>query len=199
MLKHCELLLSSYVCHAPEIEKFMFHRFSTYYFAHTHGWLDVALRVLTHLDWRPGCRRAQTHNIERKQPPPDISPPFRPGMRPPWHCEEEEGARRKEPAGTRRIITVYTGASEMRRVGATTCFIRRSNITVYRNLYVHGRALGAATPQYLEEAAILHSLRALRDWLTNSPIQRDAGNFQTLRAIQGWLVGRKLALNSAAA
>ena len=185
----------------------MFHRHGTYCFAETYGWLDVALQVLTHLGWGPECSGAQTHNIERKLPPPNMSPRFHPGKRPPWHREAWGTNASEGPRDTRRTIAVYTGASVVRRVATTTCVIRVNNVSVYRSLYVHGRSLGADTPQYLDEAAVIHSLRALHDWLADSPLPQEtvrgiemyAGNFQTIGTIQGWLAGRGLTLKTVAA
>ena len=61
-------------------------------------------------------------------------------------------------------IVVEVGVAMLDNVGATVCVITTERNVQYRGLCVHRRLVTEKPPVYLQEAAVLHGLRALHSW-----------------------------------
>ena len=91
--------------------------------------------------------------------------------------------------------------------GATACILNARGRIFRRALYGHGRVLGADTPIYLGEVAMLHAIRALRDWATEFPsgfhsishIMMCAGAYKLEAAVKRWLTDSTVEMHSAVA
>ena len=68
---------SLYVAHAPEIVRVPEQRKHTFRFTDTLSWLDVALRVLKHIQWSLEGAKAQRLNVKRLLPTQRAEKQFR--------------------------------------------------------------------------------------------------------------------------
>ena len=74
-------------------------------------------------------------------------------------------------------------------LGATSCVVIQDNRVVYRGLYIHGRVITIERPRYLEEVAILHSLRTLHDWFAQTHMGQEEFESPTTRAGDARAIG----------
>ena len=195
----------TFVCNAEEIEKSLLYKQLMYGFKETHGWLDVALQILKPLEWSPEASPQNYHNIDEALPQKFTWPCFYPGGIPPLEGLELIGNDDTYDRG--QNVSVHVGVMVLDRTGMTVCVVYSRGRIVHRNLYVHGKVISQDTPEYLQEAAVIHAIRVLRDWIQEYPaglyntshIMIYAGTHGLIAAIRRWLITGVLEMHSAAA
>ena len=118
------------------------------------------------------------------------------------HQAERRACGRREKK--RRSLYVYTGGMVIDGLGATSCVVTQDNRVVYRGLYVHGRVITKDRPRYLEEVAILHSLRTLHDWFAQTHMTQEefepptirAGDAKAIGMLENWFLTGKLSFET---
>ena len=197
-------------CHAEEIQRSALQRMEVYQFMGTASWLEVGVQVLRHVRWSPECAVAHPRNIKKELPPyigrgcVTIKP---------WSTKyiDDGENRSSDQPGTkkkRRLVTIDTMVARLDRLGLTVSILRYENRPQYRKIAVHGMLITEHTPKYLEEVALLQSLKLVKEWMqaqktelarTIGPIQVYAGSSEVLRGLDSWFQKGDLQLESAAA
>ena len=193
---------SIYVNNADEINKSEIRRIQMFCFEQTHSWVDVALQVLHHVQWSPECSNPQELNIP-KMLPPSFTRDFlhiEAGGDHQWEKREDDKWTDPRPIP---VLNVQAGVSVIDQIGMTICLITSDRATLYGSLYIHGRIITEEQPVYLEEAAILHGLRALHGWMRgrgeNIPyksINMRAGSEDAIIKLNNWFHSGELGLES---
>ena len=81
------------------------------------------------------------------------------------------------------LSRVYVAVAVIDTVGITSCVLLYNNRVTYRALYVHGRVLLSEAPAYLNEAAILHALRILKERRVKT--EKDQHSFESIAPFAG--------------
>ena len=152
-----------YMNNADEINSSLFYRLQTFHFRDVETWIEVALQVLTLVNWNPECSNPLEQSAHQILPPSFTHCHFFPGN------SGNETAQRKDEKEERKTekttVTVYTGVAVIDKIGATACIISYRGRVTYRGLYIHGGTITKVPPAFLPEAAVLHALRALHEWM----------------------------------
>ena len=191
-----------YFPHAPELRRTVRGYNEFYEFRETHSWIDVGLQVLSHIGWRPECSQAQSGNVLRALPPDQEDMELI--LDKPYGPEERYG----RTGVMRRLLDqvwVVTGVARVDEVYVTVTVLTAEGRERFCSGYVHGRGNTAETPVYMQEAAVLHGIRVLREWLqtvdqnTLQHINIRAGDDLVRHRIKDWLTTGRCTLQSPAA
>ena len=118
--------------------------------------------------------------------------------------EESEGDHRGRDC--LRQLAVYAAVSKIENKGFTASILIHKGLIVLRSGVMHGVAL-KEVPSYLQEVAMLHSLRIVQEWFqkTSAAVTREisevvikAGDETTIKELRRWLHAGITTLSSAA-
>ena len=160
--EHIAAVPSTYVAHAAELKRSAAHRESTYTFAQTYSWLDVALQVLTQGGWRPECSRPQTPNIQRMVPPNEHLAHFYTDRE---LSQMDEYITREGNQILTSRIGITSGVVRADEVLPTIATLAKNGRERFTSGFVHGRHTGDELPAFMQEASVLHALRTLKEWM----------------------------------
>ena len=114
-----------------------------------------------------------------------------------------------ERAGVRvptSCVEVVSGPFRVDDLAATLTYIRVNGEFLFGSGYIHGQIVTPLLPQYLREVAVLHALRALREWMQTvrdrgliQHVNIRAGSALVCHQIARWFRGHGCALASSAA
>ena len=160
--KGVEIQTSVFCVNAPELRQTSRGRELAYSFRATHSWLDVALQVLFQVGWRPECSQPHTANVKRALPPEATRANFYPGQYPDKKDKivEKDGKSYKASR-----IKVVCGVLRVDEVFATVVVLSANGVVLQSSGFVHGVGFPSITPAYVHEAAVLHGVRVLREWV----------------------------------
>ena len=134
-----------------------------YHLVDVHSWIDVALQLLPRAGWSPERCNPREGYTRKLRPPAYTYDHFFP-LEFPIATEHRTatggGAVRHAPT-----LYVQGAVSIIGDLGVTLCALSKGHRMVYRSLYTHGRIVTKEPPLYLEEAALLHALRATHGYL----------------------------------
>ena len=151
-----------YFPHAAELRRPVRGFREFYEFRATHSWLDVGLQGLMHVGWRPECSKAQAGNVSRSLPPDEALAMIRLDDRYPSE------ARYVMRGGVRRLKAeawVVTGMARVDEVYMTVTVLSAEGRGRFCSGFAHGQGNTRETPVYMQEAAALHAIRVLKEWL----------------------------------
>ena len=67
-----------------------------------------------------------------------------------------------------RQLAVYTAVSKVENVGCAASILIHRGIIIFRSGVLRGVTLGEEAPSYLQEAALVHSLRKMQEWYASA-------------------------------
>ena len=201
---------SCYLPHAEELVNSLFYRAEAFNYGGSDSWFGVGLQALELMKWSPECSVANYHNVSKILPPNMhhlLKFRYREQSRDETETQRTEERIRGHKRKKRRNLYVYTGGMVLDGLGATCCVIIQDNRVVYRGLYIHGRVITKERPRYLEEVAILHSLRTLHDWFAQTQMGQEEFETPTIRAgdaksvgmLENWFLKGKLGFETSVA
>ena len=122
----------------------------------------VGTQALFQVGWRPACSRPHATNAKRALPPEAIRANCYPGQHPGGRDRivVKGGARLKEGR-----IKVARGVLRVEEVFASVAVLSANGVVLQRSGSVHGMGFRSAAPAYVHEAAVLHAIRRLRQWV----------------------------------
>ena len=192
-------IASMFTSNAPELQNLMVTRIMGFQFTGVYSWLELATHVMDYVRWAPECAPQIPTNLPHIMPL-ESATPVRIGT-------FEVRDIRDLSSSYHTQLAVYTAVSKIRNLGITTSLVLHGSRIVHRSSVLHGVAL-VDVPQYLQEAAVLQSLRITHDWYRQaqesirSSIREViilAGNKETLGALRRWTRTGQLTLETVAA
>ena len=192
-------IASMFTSNAPELQNLIVTRLMGFQFTGVCSWLELAVQVLDYVRWAPECAPQVPTNLPHIMPLTQATP-VRIGT---FELRDLRGLS----SVYHKQLAIYTAVSKIRNMGITTRIMLHGSRIVHRSSVLHGVAL-VEVPQYLQEAAVLQSIRIVHDWYRQAPeVQRTsirevivlAGNEETVGALSKWVNTGQLTLESVAA
>ena len=194
---------SSYLPHAEELVHSLFYTAEVFNYAGSDSWFGVGLQALELMNWSPECSLANYHNVINTLPPNMhhlLTFRYKMDTGESRGIHRPDGSSRGRRSKKLRGLQIYTGGTVLDGMGATSCVVIQDNRIVYRGLYIHGRVITQERPRYLEEVAVLHSLRTLHDWFAQTQMEQEefespvirAGDAKAIGLLENWFLKGKL-------
>ena len=194
---------SCFHAHAAVLRRTPGDRRGNYLFEDTHSWIDVGLQVLCYVGWRPECSQPQMANIRRLLPPNGLEAHYFPGEYPPQPRPRKDKQQvRDEGTGNRQTtegakINVVGSVVRVDEILATIVLVLEEERVQFCSGYVHGVSIKSEVPIYMQEAGVLHAIRAMKEWMLSRGqenvqwIEMRAGDALVNNRIREWMrVGR---------
>ena len=158
----------------------------------------MAVQILDYIGWAPECATHNHLNV------PKLLPPKRAALIQLGYREHNGGAQTRGDFYSQ--LAVYTAVTKIEDKGLTASVLIHKNGIVLRSGELHGVVLGEV-PTCLQEVAVPHSLRIVRDWFHQATQKETkeirevvvmAGDIATVTAVRRWFGTGELTLESAA-
>ena len=180
---------SIYHAHAPEILRSPVQRNQTFRFQGSYSWLDVALKALFRVGWRPESSCPQKLNVARLLPPDPKNNKFTVDKPLPHET------RKTSINGTDVTLRRVRVTAQLLRVDstyATMVIVQDGDFVCRCQGRVLGRSILDTIPESARDSVILHATQSLKSWLettdqnTIQDIDMRAGDPSTVYAIRHW-------------